>query len=777
MIFAIRQVCSCLSFQSHSPNVFQKDGLSEDLHLYLPGLSPLLSYASLTVKPALLSLFENHILKLEVETLRPALKALILSLLPGLDDEGSDEFERTLLILDQLRFPAGKYGIAQDAAGDRRFWQGLFLTTITSPSRRAGALQYLLRNLPSLDQSRHSSSITSRDGQNADDAGLADLEAILSPEPGLLVRCFAAGLRDQQLLVQRGFLDLLVAKAPLSSSILQQKVKSEDLDLLISAAVQVVLRREMSLNRRLWNWFLGPQAAKETEEALASPVHKESNGDLPRDLQKAVDTLPSYFQIHGLQPLSACLRKVIGTSATDPVMRAKPFRVCLSLMDRSEIGGMIVPQIFLVMMENVRRYEEVCPSPEAFEEVLRSSNVFFDGIQSNLIWSEICKVVYRAFFTTESQRTTEALKTSLQEMQLVWFILNRFNVREEEMLVLHMPRACLILIAGLQSEHCLSDASNFSDWTVLMRMSLKISAKLLDLIPERAFFQDASKQVQIVKDNLESPRSCAEVILREYTDTALGPSTLDIAGTLLNGLTTLLTQVIQQQRLDLELETVLSVLVKIIRKLPTNHTLDVASLLSSLIQSPFLTSTVQTTPLMTYNFQLLAGFTSVTDLLSRTTAYQVWKDDHRARQVCTDLVTRHWYFLDPARPEHAVEAARCLWRLNEISPYPQLVESVICSLMVDNQYGSANQRVNICGARHFTTLWTQTISKLRSSPERRSSMSSTKSRAGTKPLSDGDEMELLARPLSILLDTLAEHGTILFQFTTSWLLSLPSIQM
>jgi hypothetical protein len=61
------------------------------------------SFASLSVRPLFLSIFENHILKLDTPALRPALKAIILSLLPGLEDETSEDFERMFSALDTLR--------------------------------------------------------------------------------------------------------------------------------------------------------------------------------------------------------------------------------------------------------------------------------------------------------------------------------------------------------------------------------------------------------------------------------------------------------------------------------------------------------------------------------------------------------------------------------------------------------------------------------------------------------------------------------------------------
>ncbi len=66
-------------------------------------------------------------------------------------------------------------------------------------------------------------------------------------------KCIAASLLDNDLLVQRSALELLVSYLP----VCYEPFTSEDLDVVVSSAVTVVLRKDMSLNRRLYSWFLG----------------------------------------------------------------------------------------------------------------------------------------------------------------------------------------------------------------------------------------------------------------------------------------------------------------------------------------------------------------------------------------------------------------------------------------------------------------------------------------------------------------------------------------
>ena len=62
------------------------------MFIYSAGLFPLLGNASMSVKPVLLNIYEEHYLPLG-EHLKPALTGLLQGILPGLE-EGSDFFDR-----------------------------------------------------------------------------------------------------------------------------------------------------------------------------------------------------------------------------------------------------------------------------------------------------------------------------------------------------------------------------------------------------------------------------------------------------------------------------------------------------------------------------------------------------------------------------------------------------------------------------------------------------------------------------------------------------------
>ena len=725
---------------------------------------------------------------LDSATLQPALKAITLALLPGLEEESSEEFERTHKLLNRFRDAVGQGRndgeSSHDVARDRYFWQSVFLATMTSSSRRQGALQYLIRNLPRLGLSPNARKVVNG-SESSSTAGTnlqwpPEIEAVISPEPGLLIRCFAAGLRDDQLLVQRGFLDLLVTHLPLSSPVLQHRVKTDDLELLMSAAASVVARREMSLNRRLWSWFIGPETSQEPNDSM--PTSPDPSGNATSHASK-LGPSNIYFESYGLNSLTESVRKMIAIQSLAPTTRARPFRICLSLMDRSEIGGLVIPRIFVPAIESIWQYEKIAPSKDAFSEVLRSAHVFFDGIQSRLIWSEIIQLIHSALNVDSFGASSLPTEVAQKRLDLVWFIITKFNVREEEMLVVHMPIACLLILIRTQSieENAKSPSKGRPD--EIVNIALKIATRLLDLLPERAFIDRDAQENTLTeaapKQRFDLPnRQIIQTILQMYQGSTLENQLAyrgdELASMLVHHATDLLVLTLGSLDRRHNLEPALTLLTKAIQKSLSNGSLDTGVILSSLLKYTDSIASVQD---CSAAFSTAAGLLSTFEFMSNMVPSNVWASDHRIRQIATNLILSFWTSLSPSRPQHNVEAVRSFWRLHLISPATQLVESTVATLMVSQLNSTRGENVTQEGARRFATLWTHSSSRLQSASDRRSSSGRAKKKAGRQSVGEVGDLEILARPLLLLLDSLCDQSSTLFMFTVSWLQSLPSIQM
>ncbi|KAJ5032744.1 uncharacterized protein L3040_009337 [Drepanopeziza brunnea f. sp. 'multigermtubi'] len=754
-----------------------RDALSDDLPLYFPGLSSTLSFASLSVRAPFLDLLEKHILKLNPVSLRPALKAIILALLPGLEEETSEEFERTLKLLDGFKHgirPANAQDLAGDhSTGDEYFWQCFFLAAITSNGRRLGALAYLVRNLPKLGQpwSTDSSNTPANGSENDEEATKRLGEIVTSPEPGLLLRCFAAGLGDEQLLIQRGFLDLLVSHLPLHSHVLQERVKREDLELLITAAAGVVSRREMSLNRRLWTWLLGPDPAHiEGENGPESPT--SVMGDL---LGSVPSSRTRYFEEFGLQPLVQALLKLIARDSTNAVERARPFRICLSLMDRWEIGGLVVPDIFLPIVDSVRRYKDQAPTKADFSEVLRSASVFFDGVESGLIWGEIIQLIAQAIGPGDLPSTGR-----IDRLSLVNFVIAHFNIREEEMLLIHAPLTTLTLLTLLGDAIGKSQQNPSQSGTPekIPRLALGIAIDLVDLIPERAFrtrpSTSQSTATSVEEDSILRATT-SEILQKVKTFYIQDQGNLDafpppysphaVSEILIREIGSLTCQSLSDSVSSADAGIKSKLLVMMLAKVPKADSLDVAKLVESIqkrfavpAQLPFIT------------------FTSIISLATNLYSASYISAIELSRLV-EPLVRQAWSYLSASHPKYHVETVRCLWQLQTaLSLSSHEIEASICSLMVEHDTTGTFGARNADPGRSFGLLWTHTMQDTTSQLDRKASKTSTiDTKTSPRLLGVANYEVMLSRPVFLLLDSLLDERTQLFMTVRTWLQTLVGV--
>jgi len=70
---------------------------------------------------------------------------VILALLPGLEEEHGEHFEKTLAVVDQIRLAVKEE--------EGFFWQCLWLAIATSAEQRVGGCNYSLKRMERLDKS------------------------------------------------------------------------------------------------------------------------------------------------------------------------------------------------------------------------------------------------------------------------------------------------------------------------------------------------------------------------------------------------------------------------------------------------------------------------------------------------------------------------------------------------------------------------------------------------------------------------------------------------
>lgn len=748
--------------------IIGKDGLSRDLPLYLPGLASTLSFASLSVRTPFLDVLERHFLALDPRALRPAMKSVVLALLPGLEEETAEDFDRTLKLLESfkktIRPEESEEINVMHSTGDDYFWQCFFLAAITSQSRRPGALAYLVRSLPKLGHSLGPELTDAGSANGAEDDLSSKLsQLVTTPEPGLLLRCFAAGLADEQLLIQRGFLDLLVTHLPLHSKVLQTRVKSDDLELLLKAAAGVVTRREMSLNRRLWTWLLGPEPSTgDAESGMASPVS-------PTAHHNALTTRTSYFEEYGLEPLTNALLALIKDAPeTNAAEKARPYRICLSLMDRWEIGGLVVPEVFLPIVDSVRQFKDKASNTMEFAEVLRSASTFFDGVESGLIYGELLGQMAQAI----GPGNTSAQDRS-DKLALVQFILKHFNIREEEMVTVHAPLTALAIFCMIEDARRRDEEAGLSpEGEDLITTALGIAADLLDIVPERALPAKPQETPSNPEDLSNIPSLELLLKIRDFyiheqgnLDVAKPPLVQRVVGELL-----------LQRACDLGCDSLIRkesvadlnvkcrILMLLASKAPRDIPFDSARLLAALHTR----ASEDTIRFITYS-----------SILSLSThLYSSGRISHNDLSDLVSPLVRHaWSFLSASEPRYHVESVRSLWLLQAILTHKNRdIEAAICALMAQKDVNGTFSVRPAESGRSFSVLWSHSLQDNPSSSDRRPSRSPFVELSTFPRLAGIDNYGvILTRPLFLMLDALLDEKTQLFMAAKTWLNSLVGI--
>lgn len=336
-------------------------GLINDLPLWSSGLLPFFQYAAIAVKPAVLDLYETFYLPLG-EQLRPASKALALAILPGLEEETGDHFDRVLRLLDRI----------SSAVGDEHFIQSVFIVTITTPPSRSAAIAYLTKRLPLRLKPVLSLPSTLATESNGDSVDGIRLEDVVGPDPGLFVRSLSTTLSDPSLLVRRSTLDLLAHCLPLRAfsgrqvTAFSKTITETDKHLLVRSACEIVLTKDVSLSRRVIGWLLGSSGiggAQEEDSDKQIDAFREVGLKLVKDA--LFDEMES--SVPSLSEASHVTRSTVSVIGS-----TRAFKTFISLLDKWEIGYPLSLELAVEALEVSRQIDQAYSGSEENE---RSENV------------------------------------------------------------------------------------------------------------------------------------------------------------------------------------------------------------------------------------------------------------------------------------------------------------------------------------------------------------------------------------------------------------------
>uniref|UniRef100_A0A0N5B8J6 Dopey_N domain-containing protein n=1 Tax=Strongyloides papillosus TaxID=174720 RepID=A0A0N5B8J6_STREA len=303
------------------------------LYLFTVGLFPLMDHCGIKVKSELLKLFENYFLPLG-EDLRPALPGFITAVLLGLE-EGTEFFDRSFNLLEQVL----------NSVGGESFYASLWQAVLGSPLVRLPALVFVNAKYDKV-------------------IGISEQQEIMGGDHAdhMIAALCAAADDDGSTLVQRNLLDFLCSAFPLNS----QHLSEPDLVQLLRRCLFVVLRRDMSLNRRLFQWLLNRSG---DSGGTSIPVNGSEN-EIDLKFFKAYSlplikqALIEYLKLDTVEVVthSNIFGAVGGSwdSTKELQLQYTEVRVCrllLYFLDRPELGNLILKDALELFLNFVSKLD------------------------------------------------------------------------------------------------------------------------------------------------------------------------------------------------------------------------------------------------------------------------------------------------------------------------------------------------------------------------------------------------------------------------------------
>ena len=415
----------------------------------------------------------------------------------------------------------------------------------------------------------------------------------------------------------------------------------------------------------------------------------------------------------------------------------------------------------------MKNFTSLNASKRDSEEVLKSASNFFDGVESGLIWAKITELAETALTHKDSLPMDK-----LMSIRLCHFILQRFNLREEEMVLHHMPLTALFILM-LSNQHSADELD-----TDIHIFTLEIVEKLIAMIPQRAFQShrlDSKRGSSRSSENSDSIFAKIKTFYEEdqgSIENDLPAPSSDIAEHLLRQATELFTCTISRIPYNspaVDLST--KIICGLIRSVPEAHSILAGTNLLSALRSVLNSESTEG-----ISFAVLhAAATALVALQGESTSKSLLHSRDRSAFQDT-LVRLLWQHLDYAVPKYHVEAARTLWHMELADGPGRTIEASITSLMTTKSVHSPS---NLDACRRFSVLWAHSMQERAGAGEKvgksLSRRTSAHTGSGNMSVLPVDPAFVLSRPLLVVLDFLEDGGTEEAAFVSTWLDQLPSL--
>lgn len=182
-----------------------------------------------------------------------------------------------------------------------------------------------------------------------------------------------ACLNDSVILVQRNTLEFLLLGFPLHTTLLSQS----DLIKLVTNGLNTILRRDMSLNRRVYSWLLGTEVLNSNRNMLESDLTESISMNSDMSSSNKSSNQVSYFEQYSKQTLIKALKICLKNSI--PTGDLRPYKILLSLLDKVEVG-VVLDSILIDVIRTVTLVKDC-------SEVKKSLNSLFGNFDPSYVWN------------------------------------------------------------------------------------------------------------------------------------------------------------------------------------------------------------------------------------------------------------------------------------------------------------------------------------------------------------------------------------------------------
>lgn len=208
------------------------------------------------------------------------------------------------------------------------------------------------------------------------------------------------------------------------------------------AALSIVLRKDMSLNRRLYAWLLGNENGSQLQMVYFDKFAKKAATQAVRGLFYATTDAGSN-QFHDEEQF-----------VTES---QRPYKILISLLDKWEIGQPVVQDIFVDSLTSlqthvrrgthgseVRNTETAGHVCSSRQQILQTANMWMEMTEPYLIWMKLFEMADGSFpgkssSSIQGSKVPSSKNADLENLRLLEFALTSFKFTDEEIKHMHLP--------------------------------------------------------------------------------------------------------------------------------------------------------------------------------------------------------------------------------------------------------------------------------------------------------------------------------------------------